>query len=113
MARPDRETTVQINKEITSTNSNGHSTSVSTNTLSHSDVAGGRGFVGRKPKKEIKAILYLPDDAKSLTSFEEKIRAFYIAQIEKRLQPLQKAQRMEVLQELIDNYRENTKSNAS
>jgi len=111
MARPDREVANQVSKEIAPSSPTRHSTSVSTNTLSHSDVAGGRGLVGRKPKKEIKAILYLPDDAKSLTSFEEKIRAFYITQIEKRLQPLQKVQRMEVLQELIDNY--NVKSNAS
>ena len=67
----------------------------------------------RKPKKEIRAILYVPDDAQSRASFEEKMCAFYIGQVEKRLQPLQKAQKLEVLQELIENFRLELKSKAS
>jgi len=48
-----------------------HSASLPANTLSESDVSKERGHVGRSTKKEIKAVLHLPDSTQALHMFEK------------------------------------------
>ena len=59
--------------------------------------------MGQK-KKEIKAILHLPDGEDAKRQFEKKISDFYIAQVEQRLRPLPKEKKLEVLNIMLANY---------
>jgi hypothetical protein len=59
--------------------------------------------VGRK-SQEIKAVLHLPESEIGMRRFEKKMGDFYASQVEKRLLPLPKKQKLEVLQALIDNF---------
>lgn len=60
-------------------------------------------LVGRA-KKEIKAVLHLPENEYAIRQFEKKICDFYATQVEQRLRFLQKEKKLEVLDIMISNY---------
>lgn len=65
--------------------------------------------MGQK-KKEIKAVLHLPDNEYSKRRFEEKIFDFYTAQVEKRLSSLPKEKKLEVLDIMLSSYSKQAQS---
>ena len=56
--------------------------------------------MGQK-KKEIKAVLHLPENVNTIRRFEKKMCDFYAAQVEQRLQSLPKEKKLEVLDIMI------------
>ena len=54
--------------------------------------------------KEIKAVLHLPDNERTIHRFEKKLCDFYTAQVEKELRHLSKEKKLEVLQELLTGF---------
>ena len=55
-------------------------------------------------KKEIKAVLHLPESVHAISQFEKKICDFYIAQVEQKLLSLPKEKKLEVLDIIISSY---------
>lgn len=56
-------------------------------------------------RKVPRAILHLPENEQALRVFEKRIADFYVVQVEKKLTPLPKKGRLEILQALIDNMK--------
>jgi len=54
-----------------------------------------------RQKKQIKAVLVLPESGQSKGVFEKRICDFYAAQVERRLLHLPKEQRLEVIDALL------------
>ena len=59
--------------------------------------------MGQK-KKEIKAILHLPESKPAIRRFEKTICDFYAAQVEQRLNPLPMERKLEVIDIMLSNY---------
>jgi len=57
-------------------------------------------------KKEIKAVLHLPESENAIRQFEKKICDFYVAQVEQKLRPLPKERKLEVLDIMLSSYSE-------
>ena len=57
-----------------------------------------------RSKKEIRAVLHLPDNEQALRQFEKKICDFYAAQVERKLHSLPKDKKIEIVDALIANY---------
>ncbi|MCL2203416.1 MAG: hypothetical protein FWB88_05715 [Defluviitaleaceae bacterium] len=55
----------------------------------------------RRQKKEIKAVIMPPKNEHTLRLFEKKMCDFYASQVEQRLRPLPKNQKLEVVDALI------------
>jgi len=55
----------------------------------------------KRHKKEIKAVIVMPENKNTLRQFEKKLNDFYIAQVEKRIQHLPKEQKLEVIDALL------------
>jgi len=55
-------------------------------------------------KKEIKAVLHLPESEHAINQFEKKICDFYVAQVEQKLHSLPKDKKLEVLDIIISSY---------
>lgn len=56
--------------------------------------------MGRQ-KKEIKAVIILPESEHAIRQFEKKISNFYATQVEQKLHSLPKEQKLEVLDALL------------
>jgi len=56
--------------------------------------------MGRQ-KKEIKAVLCLPKSDHALRQFDKRMSDFYATQVERRLQSLPKAKKLEVIDALL------------
>jgi hypothetical protein len=54
-----------------------------------------------KQKKEIKAILHLPESKSALHNFEKRLSDFYAVQVEQRLRSLPKDEKLQVLETLL------------
>jgi len=57
--------------------------------------------VGRK--KEIKAVLVLPNSERALKQFEKRLCDFYSSKVEQQLHSLPKKEKLEVLEMMISN----------
>ena len=55
----------------------------------------------KRHKKEIKAVIVMPENKNTLRQFEKKLNDFYITQVEKRIQHLPKEQKLEVIDALL------------
>jgi hypothetical protein len=66
-------------------------------------AANGGVFVGQK-RKEIKAVLHLPENEQAIRQFEKKICDFYAAQVEQRLHSLPKEKKLEVLKIMLSSF---------
>ena len=55
-------------------------------------------------KKEIKAVLHLPESENAIRQFEQKICDFYVAQVEQKLRSLPKEKKLEVLDIILSSY---------
>jgi len=56
--------------------------------------------MGRQ-KKEIKAVLVLPESDNALRQFDKRMCDFYATQVERRLQSLPKKKKLEVIDALL------------
>jgi hypothetical protein len=63
-----------------------------------------KGAIVRRAKKEIKAVLHLPDNEQAIRQFEKKLCDFYASQIEKRISSFPKAKKIEVIDAIISHY---------
>lgn len=61
-------------------------------------------------KKEIIAVLHLPESEHAIRRFEKKICDFYVVQVEQRLQSLPKEKKLEVLDAMLSSYNKQTNS---
>ncbi len=59
--------------------------------------------MGRE-KKEIKAVLHLPENERSIGRFEKKVCDFYVARVEQRLTSLPRAKKLEVLDIMLGSF---------
>jgi len=59
--------------------------------------------MGRQ-KKEIKVVLCLPKSEYALRQFEKRMCDFYATQVERRLQPLPKEKKLEVVDALLATF---------
>ena len=55
-------------------------------------------------KKEIKAVLHMPESEHAIRQFEKKICDFYVAQVEQKLHSLPKEKKLEVLDIILSSY---------
>lgn len=62
------------------------------------------GVLVARKTNEIKAVMHLPESETAIRQFEKKICNFYAAQVEKKLCSLPKKEKLEVLQNLIENF---------
>ena len=61
-------------------------------------------------KKEIKAVLHLPESENAIRQFEKKICDFYIAQVEQKLRSLPKEKKLEALDIILASYSKQAQS---
>ena len=59
-----------------------------------------------RKKKEITAVLHLPESEQAIRQFEKRICDFYVAQVEKRIRSLPKEQKLEVIDALLLHFKE-------
>lgn len=59
-------------------------------------------FVGKK-KKEIRAVLHLPENENAMRQFEKKICDLYISLVEQKLHSLPKEKKLEVIDAILLN----------
>ena len=62
-----------------------------------------------RTKKEITAVLHLPESDRAIRQFEKKLCDFYAAQVERRLQSLPREKKLEVIDAIIASNSEQTR----
>ncbi len=61
-------------------------------------------------RREIKAVLHMPDNENAIRRFEQRICNFYTTQVEHRLATMTKEKKIEVLDIMIAQYASKEKS---